>query len=293
MKPTTIFLLLLVVISTLFIAGCTQQQSAQPTPQPTAVKSADTIATGTSSLGTVLTDAKGMTLYYFTTDVPASGTSTCYAAANCSIFWPIFSVDSIAVSPPLNAADFSSFTRTDGTKQTAYHGWPLYYFQKDTLPGDVRGENLLRTWYVAKPDYSVMIASTPSLGAFLTDRYGKTLYVFTKDTSGTSACTGTCLANWPAFDGGTVVAPSVLTSSDFGTVTRTDGVKQTSFMGRPLYYFAKDEKPGATGGEGVINSWYVANVSGITPVVQTPATTVPTTLNTLSPSGGGYGGGGY
>jgi predicted lipoprotein with Yx(FWY)xxD motif len=282
-----------VVISTLLIAGCTQQQSVQPTPQPTTAKPADTIATGSSSLGTVLTDAKGMTLYYFITDVPASGTSTCYAAANCSTFWPVFSVDSIVVSPPLTAADFSSFTRTDGKKQTTYHGWPLYYFQKDTLPGDVKGENLLKTWYVVRPDYSVMIASTPGLGAFLTDRYGKTLYVFTKDTSGTSACIGTCPTNWPPFEGGTIVAPSLLKSSDFGTVTRDDGLRQTSFMGMPLYYFAKDATPGVTGGEGVINSWYVANISGITPVVPKPSTTVPAILNTLSPSGGGYGGGGY
>src|SRR5512137_2390006 len=116
MKTTTIVLLLLVVISTLFIAGCTQQQSVQPTPQPTTVKPSDTVSTGSSSLGTILTDAKGMTLYYFITDVPASGASTCYAAANCSLFWPIFSVDRIVVSPPLDPADFSSFTRTDGTK---------------------------------------------------------------------------------------------------------------------------------------------------------------------------------
>lgn len=94
-----------------------------------------------------------MTLYYFITDVPASGTSTCYTAANCTTFWPIFSVDSIVVSPPLKPADFSSISRTDGKKQTTYLGWPLYYFQKDTKPGDIKGENVLKTWYVAKPDY--------------------------------------------------------------------------------------------------------------------------------------------
>jgi predicted lipoprotein with Yx(FWY)xxD motif len=165
MKTKTLFILMLGVISALLIAGCTQQQPVQTTTPPTTLpatqKPADTVMTASSSLGTILTDAKGMTLYYFITDIPASGASTCYAAANCSKFWPIFSVDNVVVSPPLNAAAFASITRTDGTKQTTYNGWPLYYFLKDTKPGDVTGENVLKTWYVAKPDYTVMIGSIP------------------------------------------------------------------------------------------------------------------------------------
>lgn len=127
-----------------------------------------------------------------------------------------------------------------------------------------------------------MIAGSPALGGFLSDRTGKTLYIFTKDTSGSSTCTGTCLAKWPAFDGGSIIAPSVLKSSDFSTVTRADGVKQTSFMGRPLYYYSGDSKPGDTTGQAFNSIWYVANVSGITPAVTTtPATTIPTTQRTL------------
>jgi predicted lipoprotein with Yx(FWY)xxD motif len=245
--------------------------------------------TASSSLGTILTDAKGMTLYYFITDIPASGASTCYAAANCSKFWPIFSVENVVVSPPLNAAAFASITRTDGTKQTTYNGWPLYYFLKDTKPGDVTGENVLKTWYVAKPDYTMMIGSTPTLGAFLTDSSGKTLYFFTKDTSGTSACTGSCLSLWPAFDGGSVVAPSVLKPSDFSTITRTDGVKQTSFMGRSLYTYSGDAKPGDVNGQGFNKLWYVANISGKVPAVTIVPTTTPSTVRTTSPAGGGGG----
>ncbi len=66
-------------------------------------------------------------------------------------------------------------------------------------------------------------------------------------------------------------------------------------MGRPLYYFSGDKTPGATNGQGVINSWSVANISGTMPVFATPTPTpAPTTIATLSPSGGGMsGGGGY
>jgi predicted lipoprotein with Yx(FWY)xxD motif len=286
MKITTLLLLVLLVISTLFVAGCTQQQPAQPTPQPTAVP-VDTIMTTASSLGTILVDAQGKTLYYFANDIPASGTSSCYG--QCAVIWPIFSVDLITVSPPLVAADFSSITRTDGKKQTTYRGWPLYYYQADTKRGDVNGENVLKIWFVVKPDETVMISNKGNLGSFLTDRVGKTLYFFTKDTSGASTCTGTCLANWPAFSADPVVAPSVLKPTDFSVLTRSDGAKQVSYMGRPLYYFAADTKPGDIKGEGVNNVWYVANVSGVTPVVTIPLTAVPTTTRTTSPSG--YGGG--
>ena len=290
MRNTAIFILVSVALATVFLAGCTQsQQPAQPTPVVTSQTTADTIKVADSSLGRILTDTKGMTLYYFITDIPASGASTCYG--KCETAWPIFTVDSVVVSSPIHAADFSTITRTDGTKQTTYQGWPLYYWQNDKKPGDVLGENVQNVWYVAKPDYTVMIAARPAPGAFLTDNKGRTLYYFTQDFSGSSTCTGTCLANWPAFGVDSVVAPSVLKGTDFSVVTRADGVKQTAFMGRPLYYFAADTKPGDIKGEGVNNIWYVANVSGITPVAPSLPTTVPTTTRTTSPSGGGYGGG--
>ena len=292
MKTSTAFFLMLVVMSTLLVAGCTQQ-TVQPTPQPTAIPTTtatDTVRLMDTTLGMVLTDSRGMTLYFFITDIPASGGSTCYAAANCTHFWPIFNTDTIRVSPPLSAADFSSITRTDGTKQTAYRGWPLYYFLNDKVPGDVRGENVLKTWYVAKQDYTVMIASTPQAGAFLTDQLGRTLYTFNQDRTGTSTCTGTCIATWPAFSAGAIVAPSVLKPSDFTTVTRADGAKQWAFMGKPLYYYTGDSGPGMTTGQGFMNKWYVANVTGFLPAA--PATVPATTLTTIPAMNYGSGGGG-
>ena len=132
-----------------------------------------------------------------------------------------------------------------------------------------------------------MIASRPAPGAFLTDNKGRTLYYFTQDFSGSSTCTGTCLANWPAFGVDNVVAPSVLKGTDFSVVTRADGVKQTAFMGRPLYYSAADAKPGDMKGEGFNNVWFVANISGSVPPVTPPGTTTPTTVRTTSPPSGG------
>jgi len=297
MQKTTLVLLLLVVIPAVFIAGCTQQQQVQATPQPTAVQPADTIRMAGTTLGTILVDAQGKTLYYFAKDLPAGSASSC--SGQCAATWPAFSVDTITVSPPLSAADFSSITRADGKKQTTYRGWPLYSYQADTKAGDVNGENVNKVWFVVKPDETIMVASQESPGSFLTDRTGKTLYYFTKDTAGASACTGACLTKWPAFSADPVSAPSLLKPADITSLLRADGVKQTAYMGRPLYYFADDAKPGDMKGQGFNTVWYVANVSGITPVVTTPPTTlpttVPTTVRTTIPSGGegGGGGGGY
>jgi hypothetical protein len=70
-------------------------------------------------------------------------------------------------------------------------------------------------------------------------------------------------------------------------------MKQTAFMGRPLYYYSGDKKPGDTNGQGFNNLWYVANVTGSVPAVTTVTTTVPTTVRTTSVATGGGGGGGY
>jgi predicted lipoprotein with Yx(FWY)xxD motif len=294
MKNTTLLILCIAVVSVLLVAGCTQTQVPQPTPSPTATPTtqpADTIKTADTALGKILVDAQGKTLYYFANDIPASGASSCYG--QCAVVWPIFSTDAIKVSSPLDPADFGSITRTDGSKQTTYYGWPLYYYQGDTKAGDTNGENVLKVWFVVKPDESVLISNSATLGLHLTDTSGKTLYYFTKDTTGQSACTGACVATWPPFSADTVTAPSVLNTGAFSSVSRTDGMNQTAFMGRPLYYYSADTKPGNVNGQGFNNLWYVANVSGSVPVATTVPTTVPTTTRTPSLATGGGGGGGY
>ncbi len=230
-----------------------------------------------------------MTPYYFAKDIAASGASSCYG--QCAVAWPIFSPGTVTVSSPLIASDFSSITRTAGTKQKTYRGWPLYYWQADTKPGDVKGENVNQVWFVVKPDETVMIANQNTVGLYLTDIIGKPLYYIRADSSGSSACTGACLMRWPAFKTDTLIAPSVLSPADFSKVMRTDGIKQTAYMNRPLYYFADDAKPREIKGQGFNNVWYVANISSSLPVVTTIPTTVPSTTRTPSLASGGGGGG--
>jgi predicted lipoprotein with Yx(FWY)xxD motif len=105
---------------------------------------ADTgIKEGDSSVGTVLTDANGMTLYTF--DKDSDGVSACYD--QCAANWP-------PLTAPADAAaedDFKPIARTDGSMQWTYYGKPLYLWVKDTNPGDVTGDGVGGVWHVAKP----------------------------------------------------------------------------------------------------------------------------------------------
>lgn len=112
-------------------------------------------------------------------------------------------------------------------------------------------------------NYSVNTVDDPIIGPHLVDPDGYSLYVFTKDSSGNSTCNGQCAANWPPFYAGNdTVVPSGLSKSDLGTITRADGTKQTTYMGRPLYRFFGEQNPGDAGGDGANGVWYVARPSG-------------------------------
>ncbi len=209
-----------------------------------------------------LTDGNGMTLYYFTHDT--NGQSACYG--KCAEAWPVFYAPNLTVPSSLQASDFGTITRTDGTMQTTYKGWPLYYWFKDKKPGDMTGEGVGGIWYIVKvPFYTVMIGTNEKLGNYLVDSSGRSLYYFAKDSAGTSVCTGECLQIWPAFNAGSIVVPSALNPQDFGTITRADGTTQTTYKGYPLYYFVKDQKPGEVNGQGVRGVWYVVNPKTFNP----------------------------
>jgi predicted lipoprotein with Yx(FWY)xxD motif len=111
----------------------------------------------------------------------------------------------------------------------------------------------------AADDPAVQIASKPEVGSFLTDGAGRTLYFFKKDTQGKSACAGDCLTKWPIFYREKVQPSGGPRSTDFGTLTRDDGKKQTTYKGLPLYYFAGDQAPSETKGQGFKDLWVVAS----------------------------------
>jgi hypothetical protein len=91
--------------------------------------------------------------------------------------------------------------------------------------------------------------------------------MWAKDTGNTSACTGACAGAWPPVTAaGPVTASGGAKASDLGTITRSDGGKQVTYDGHPLYYFAGDSGPGMASGQGSDNFgakwWLVAPTGG-------------------------------
>ena len=110
---------------------------------------------------------------------------------------------------------------------------------------------------------SVDLSKNATLGSFLVDAKGMTLYIFTKDTPSTSTCYDKCAAAWPALlTTGAPVAGTGVDASRLGTTKRTDGAIQVTYNGWPLYYFAKDAKPGDTAGQNVGSVWFVISPAG-------------------------------
>jgi predicted lipoprotein with Yx(FWY)xxD motif len=105
-----------------------------------------------------------------------------------------------------------------------------------------------------------------SLGTFLVGTNGRTLYLFEKDKTSKSTCSGACAKAWPPLlTTGHAKATSKAKASLLGTTKRSDGTTQVTYKGHPVYYFFKDKKPGDTKGEG-LNAfgaeWYVMSPAG-------------------------------
>ncbi|MFG1816599.1 hypothetical protein ACGFIF_22775 [Kribbella sp. NPDC049174] len=106
-------------------------------------------------------------------------------------------------------------------------------------------------------------ADVAGLGKVVVDGNGRTVYVFDKDASGKSNCEGDCLAKWPVVPAGEG-KPQLdgIDASLVGTVTRSDGSKQLSIDGLPIYLFAQDTQAGEAKGQGVGGIWWVVGADG-------------------------------
>jgi predicted lipoprotein with Yx(FWY)xxD motif len=108
-----------------------------------------TAATADTSLGTVLVDAEGMTLYMF--DPDEQGASTCYE--DCESAWPPLTVDAEPIAGEgVDQALLGTAERDDGTLQVTYNDWPLYTYSPDAAAGDVSGQGVNSVWWVIGPD---------------------------------------------------------------------------------------------------------------------------------------------
>ncbi len=143
--------------------------SAEPTAAPaaaataTAPASVPALATVTSvpatagtevkletnaTLGQIVVDSKGMTLYLYTMDTPNK--SVCYDT--CAKNWPpLLATGTPKALEGVNSTKLGTTPRTDGTLQVTYNGWPLYYYAKDTQAGETKGQDVGSVWFAISP----------------------------------------------------------------------------------------------------------------------------------------------
>ena len=149
---------------------------------------------------------------------------------------------------------------------------------------------------------AVKVAKT-KLGKVLVNSQGRTLYLFTKDSTNTSACSGMCATFWPPLKaGGQPKAASGASASLLGTTS--SGAAQVTYNGHPLYTFAKDTKAGDVNGEGVTafgGQWFAVSPAGnrvsppanagagSAPAAPAPKASPPPAGNGIPQNGGGDG----
>jgi len=271
-----------------------------------------------TKLGAMLVGPNGMTLYRFTKD--SAGVSNC--SGGCATVWPALTVTGTPTAGTGVTGTLATIKRIDGSLQVTYNGWPLYYYAADQKAGDTNGQGVVNAWYVVAPAVAAATAATPAsssapaspsntpaasastpapsttaaattvslvqnakLGPILVGPNGKTLYRFLKDSADVSNCAGKCVSIWPPLSvaAGTPTAGAGVTGR-LGTIKRADGSVQVTYNGWPLYYYAADQKPGDTNGQGILKAWYV--MAPAVPVA-TAATTATAVQPTLPKTGAG------
>ena len=127
---------------------------------------------------------------------------------------------------------------------------------------------------------TVITTAKSSAGTVLTSGSGRAVYLWSKDAMNMSNCTGACAATWmPVTTTGTATASGGAKASDIGTITRSDGTKQVTYDGHPLYYYGGDSGPGSASGQG--NDGFGAKWWLVAPT----GSDVTASVSTLSASG--------
>ena len=176
--PKAKYIALPAIAIALVVAGCGGsvyggggKSNSAATPSPS---SAAKVEAKSSSLGKILTDGSGRTLYLFEKDTGPM--STCSGA--CAANWPPFTAKSKpAVSGGAASADISLIKRAGGAQQVTYKGHPLYYYAGDKSPGQTNGQGLNffgAPWFVLSPAGSKVTGKSSSSGGSSTSNGGST-----------------------------------------------------------------------------------------------------------------------
>jgi predicted lipoprotein with Yx(FWY)xxD motif len=126
--------------------------------------SSTTVGVQRSTLGRILVDAKGRTLYLFMKD--RRGKSSCYGA--CAAAWPpLIASGKLHARSGAKASLLGATKRKDGRRQVTYKGHPLYRFVQDTKKGQTNGEGVDAfgaEWFVVSPAGAKIVKAASNSG---------------------------------------------------------------------------------------------------------------------------------
>jgi predicted lipoprotein with Yx(FWY)xxD motif len=132
------------------------------TPPKTTNRTAATVGVADTSVGKILVDSRGRSLYLFNADTMTKSART----AACAAAWPpLLAHGKPTVAGGAAASMLGTATRADGTQQMTYHGHPLYLFADDQNPGDVEGQGVTTFragWFVLSAACSQISAKPAS-----------------------------------------------------------------------------------------------------------------------------------
>jgi predicted lipoprotein with Yx(FWY)xxD motif len=142
------------IAASLLIAACGSSSSSnttssaastQPAAQTSTSSSSPAVKTTTSSLGTILVDSQGMTLYHLSGE--QNGKLICTSSACIGVWHPLIAPSS---GTPSGVGSLGTVKRPEGTMQVTYRGTPLYTFTGDQQAGETKGEGIkdVGTWSV-------------------------------------------------------------------------------------------------------------------------------------------------
>ena len=280
------FLLIIGVVVVLFFSSCGNSTNSNTgssslsasTPVVAAlVKTASATVDGKAV--TILTNAQGMTLYYFTPDTGTKAACT----GSCASSWPplLFAGTGSPTAATKLPGELEVYTNANG-KQVIYNDHPLYTYSGDSASGQTNGQGVGGKWFVATTDLAKNTATASSVTptpastgivqvktasatvggkavTILTNAQGMTLYYFTPDTATKSACTAGCAGSWPPLLFTGTGSPQAATKlpGELEVYANANG-KQVVYNDHPLYTFSGDSAPGQTNGQGIGGKWFVA-----------------------------------
>ncbi len=149
---------LMAAAAALSACGAAPTTSSSPAAgsSPSSGSSSSTAASGdvnvgTTSLGKVLVDKNGHTLYYFT---PEQGSQLVCGTGSCVATWPLLTASGSPSAGQGVSGQLTVIATADGKSEIAFNGWPLHTYAQDAQAGDTKGQGIGGKWFAATPSLS-------------------------------------------------------------------------------------------------------------------------------------------